>query len=68
MVSLDVISLSAMIEDLAKQLETDNRPEAGELELRLLKYEKALGELKLGYEEEQKISSNLSPIERLIGE
>lgn len=61
-------AVSAMIEDLAKQLETDSSPEAGELELRLLKYEKALATLRLGYEEEQKISSNLPPIEKLIGE
>lgn len=61
-------AVDAMINDLAKQLETDNSPGAGELELRLLKYEKALGKLKVGYEEEQKNSSNLPPFEKLIGE
>lgn len=57
----------AVINNLAKQLEAYDSPEAGELELRLLKYEKALKKLKVGYEEEQKISSNLPPFEKLIG-
>ena len=59
-------AVDAMINGLAKQLEADDSPEAGELELRLVKYEKALGKLKVGYEEEQKHSSNLPPFEELI--
>jgi hypothetical protein len=59
-------AVDAVINDLAKQLGADDSPQAGELELRLLKYEKALEKLKVGYEEEQKISSNLPPFEKLV--
>jgi hypothetical protein len=59
-------AVDAMISDLAKQLEADTSSKAGELELRLVKYEKALGKLKVGYEEEQKQSSNLPPFSELI--
>jgi len=59
-------AVDAMINDLAKQLEADASAEAGELEIRLVKYEKALGKLKIGYEEEQKQSSNLPPFDELI--
>ena len=59
-------AVDAMIDDLAKQLEADTSAEAGELEIRLVKYEKALGKLKIGYEEEQKQSSNLPPFDELI--
>lgn len=59
-------AVDAMINDLVKQLEAHNSPEAGELELRLVKYEKALEKLKVGYEEEQKHSSNLPPLKSLL--
>lgn len=61
-------AVDSMINDLARRLEADNSSVAGELELRLLKYEKALGKLKAGYEEEQKHSSNLPPFDELIKE
>jgi len=59
-------AVDAMINDLAKQLEADASSGAAELEIRLVKYEKALGKLKMGYEEERKQSSNLPPFDELI--
>jgi hypothetical protein len=57
-------AVDAVINDLAKQLEADDSPEVGELELRLLKYGEAQAWLRRG----AKKTSNLPPIERLVGE
>ena len=58
-------AVDAMISDLTKQLEADTSSRAEELELRLVKYEKALRKLKIGYEEEQRRSGNLPPLTQM---
>jgi hypothetical protein len=61
-------AVDSKIVEIAKQLEDDDRPEASELELLLLSYEKALASLRVGYEEALRTSSNLPPYESLVHE
>lgn len=54
------------IHQLIEQLETDDSPQASELELLLLSFEKAAQELKFGYEEAQRTVSNFPPYQELV--
>lgn len=60
-------AVDSKINEIVKQLEHDDSPEAGELELLLLSYEKTLAALKVGYEQALKTSSNLPPYDQLTG-
>lgn len=59
-------AVDAKINQIAEQLETDDGPDAGDLELLLLNYEKAAQELRAGYEEAQRTTSNLPPYQKLV--
>lgn len=59
-------AVDAKIHQITEQLETDASPEAGDLELLLLSYEKAAQELRAGYEEAQRTISNLPPYQKLV--
>lgn len=61
-------AVDSKINEIVKQLETDDSPEAGEMELLLLSYEKALSALRAGYAEALKTSGNLPPYEQLVRE
>lgn len=61
-------AVDSKINEIVKQLETDDSPEAGEMELLLLSYEKALSALRAGYEDALKTSGNLPPYEQLVRE
>lgn len=60
-------AVDAKINEIVKHLEHDDSPEAGELELLLLSYEKALTTLKVGYEQALQTSSNLPSYDQLTG-
>lgn len=59
-------AVDSKVNEISKQLETDDSPEAGELESLLLCYEKALMVLKEGYEQALKTAGNLPPYEHLV--
>ncbi|HKT28097.1 hypothetical protein [Dyella sp.] len=59
-------AVDAKIHQLAEQLETDDSPQAGELEVLLLSFEMAAQELRTGYEEAQRTVSNLPPYQKLV--
>ena len=60
-------AVDAKINEISKQLEEDNDIEdVGEVDLLLLGYEKALQELRVGYEEALQTASNLPPYELLV--
>lgn len=59
-------AVDAKIHQITEQLEADDSPEAGDLELLLLSYGKAAQELRAGYEEAQRTISNLPPYRKLV--
>lgn len=60
-------AVDAKINEISKQLEEGNDVEdVGEVDLLLLGYEKALQELRVGYEEALQTASNLPPYELLV--
>lgn len=54
------------IHRLVTELEGNETPEAGELELLLLSYEKTASELKIGYEQARQAASNLPSYDSLV--
>ena len=61
-------AVDSKITEIVKRLENDNSPEAGELELLLLSYEKTLTALKMGYEQALQTPGNLPPYDQLVRE
>lgn len=60
-------AVDAKINEISKQLEEGyDIDDVGEMDLLLLSYEKALQELRVGYEEALRTASNLPPYELLV--
>lgn len=60
-------AVDAKINEISKQLEEGyDIDDVGEMDLLLLSYEKALQELRVGYEEALQTASNLPPYELLV--
>lgn len=65
---MSIQAVDSKIAEISQRLETDDSPEAGELESLLLSYTKAASSLKAGYEEALRTTSNLPPYEKLVRE
>jgi hypothetical protein len=65
--TMSILAVNEKVKELQAQVDVAEDPELSHLEEELFSYSKAKMELKRMYVEEQKISHNLLPYEKLLG-